>query len=267
MKMISRKLYFAGVSLILCSLNCCVAKNAPDPSDIAVEVFSQLEPVVRLLLSAEELRKWNESVMGQQHPMCIDDVVKELLINSEQLSTDDCFASLEEIFEHEPLISSGDSEDPGSGRDDDAEIFSVGALSKVFCNQACGSLLFLAYDTCKLLDRTVGEQLTDILCRKTSKDELCLEVLAGSSFPTALSNCTAEKGCEEKCKQGLEQVSNDFGCCLVGSALSEQCELPELECKGLPDTGGFTDTGVVTSSNTLISVLSVCLVSVILNFR
>ena len=209
--MISRKPYFFAAPLIFCCLTYCAASNTPDLSDIAVDVISHLEPALRLLLSAEELVGWNESVT-EQHPMCIDSEVKELFTSNTQ---SECVASLEELFEHEPVATSGDSDDldAGSGSDDDAETFSISALSKVFCNQACGSLLFSAYSTCGLFDGTVGKQLNDILCRKTSKDELCLEVLAGPSFPTVLTNCTTEKGCGDSCKEGLEQVSHDFGYC------------------------------------------------------
>ena len=77
------------------------------------------------------------------------------------------------------------------------------------------------------------------------------------SFPTALSNCTAtEKGCEESCKQGLDQVYHDCLHFAVGYH-----ELPK--CEGLTDTDSIRDTSVVTNSDTLTSVLSVCFVSVV----
>ena len=248
------KLYCAA--LILCCLKCCAT---PDPSDIAVDVISYLEPVLRLLLSAEDLLRWNESVTEQPHPMymCIDNEVKELFTSSTQpTDVSECIAFLEELFDYELLTTSGGSTDR-TGGDDDAETFSVSALSKVFCNKACSNLLLLAYGTCGIL---MGKQLNDILCRNTSKDELCMEVLVGPSFPTALSNCTTENGCDESCKQGLDQVSHDIGCCLhfaVGSALAEQCTLPK--CEG---TDSIRDTSVVTGSDTLTSVLSVCFVLV-----
>ena len=255
-KMISRKLYFFAVSLVFCCLKCCAAKNAPDLSDVAVDVISHLKPALQLLLSAEELSRWNTSVTEQQLT-CIDDEVKDLLTRSAQ-STDvsECSVSLEELFES-VHITSGGSAELGSGSDDDTEEFSVGVLSEVFCNQACGSLLLSAYGTCGLFNDTVDKQLNDMLCRRTSKDELCLEVVASPSFPSALLTCT-EKGCEESCKQGLKE----FGCCLhfaVGSSLSEQCQLPE--CK----EEDITNTAVATSSSTVIYILSVCFVSVILS--
>ena len=284
----------------------CTARNAPDVSELALEIISQLSPaLLQLQLSADELDQWNATVTDE-HLLCVEYTIKEWFTRpsapATSSSVQECSSALEDLLE--PFFASGDGREgindddddseSGSGGDyDEVEAMSLHAVTSVFCHGACGNVLLSAYSSCKLFDDALGKRVSNALvdlCSVNSNGEHCLEVLARSTFPAALMKCTAND-CSENCKEGLEQVGKEIGCCVHlaeditaselerGSeredetvpSLSElfsSCKLQEVaECKesenplkAFKTSTDVTDAALAPSS-TALSVLVVCLVS------